>query len=306
MPVNLTYSDLQRAGIGAFFRPRDVRSLGVTFYQLQRMVADGRVETVGPGLYRLAEVEATEMETIAMVASAVPHAIVCLLSALRIHEIGTQSPHQVWLAIDRKAGPYEVKDGNDRVVYIRRGHAAGTIAGQRKIAAGPREIINVPRNTALRLEPGAERVEAIEVTVFPIEDQKPPRFGAVKAPPDVVTTSEMDALYAKFDTEQSLYIQPHFRVAFVIRTIPSAYEAHGCCVDIYLPVHTGSAHVLLGGKIENPQERGPGEIRGSGMTGSRAADIGPGDMIVIRRAGEHYIDPRPGKVGYIIVKIQAE
>ena len=43
------------------------------------------------------------METIAMVASAVPHAIVCLLSALRIHEIGTQSPHQVWLAIDRKA-----------------------------------------------------------------------------------------------------------------------------------------------------------------------------------------------------------
>ncbi|MCX8097506.1 MAG: transcriptional regulator [Casimicrobiaceae bacterium] len=67
------------------------------------MVADGHVERVGLGLYRLADVEATEMETIAMVASAAPHAIVCLLSALRIHEIGTQSPHQVWLAIDRKA-----------------------------------------------------------------------------------------------------------------------------------------------------------------------------------------------------------
>jgi predicted transcriptional regulator of viral defense system len=67
------------------------------------MVAEGRVERVGPGLYRLADVEATEVETIAMVASAVPHAIVCLLSALRVHEIGTQSPHQVWLAIDRKA-----------------------------------------------------------------------------------------------------------------------------------------------------------------------------------------------------------
>jgi predicted transcriptional regulator of viral defense system len=67
------------------------------------MMAEGLIERVGPGLYRLAEVEATEMETIAMVASVVPHAIVCLLSALRIHEIGTQSPHQVWLAIDRKA-----------------------------------------------------------------------------------------------------------------------------------------------------------------------------------------------------------
>jgi len=66
------------------------------------MVAEGRVERVGAGLYRMVEVEVTAMETIAMVASAVPHAIVCLLSALRIHEIGTQSPHQVWLAIDRK------------------------------------------------------------------------------------------------------------------------------------------------------------------------------------------------------------
>jgi predicted transcriptional regulator of viral defense system len=43
------------------------------------------------------------METIAMIASAVPHAIVCLLSALRVHDLGTQSPRQVWLAIDRKA-----------------------------------------------------------------------------------------------------------------------------------------------------------------------------------------------------------
>ena len=43
------------------------------------------------------------METIAMVASTVPQAIVCLLSALRVHEIGTQSPRHVWLAIDRKA-----------------------------------------------------------------------------------------------------------------------------------------------------------------------------------------------------------
>ena len=98
-----TSSVLQRSGVGAFFRPRDVRSLGVTHYQLQRMITEGRLEKAGPGLYRLAEVEVTELETIAMVASAVPHAIVCLLSALRAHDIGTQSPHQVWLAIDRKA-----------------------------------------------------------------------------------------------------------------------------------------------------------------------------------------------------------
>jgi predicted transcriptional regulator of viral defense system len=103
MRPELTSSDLQRGGIGAFFRPRDVVRLGLTHYQIQRMVAEGRVERVGSGLYRLADVEATEMETVAMVASAVPRAIVCLLSALRVHEIGTQAPQQVWLAIDRKA-----------------------------------------------------------------------------------------------------------------------------------------------------------------------------------------------------------
>src|SRR5436190_1569955 len=103
MSDDLTPSDLRRAGIGAFFRPQDVAHLGVTYYQIQRMVADGHVEKAGPGLYRLSAEEATETETIAMVASAVPHAIVCLLSALSVHELGTQSPRQVWLAIDRKA-----------------------------------------------------------------------------------------------------------------------------------------------------------------------------------------------------------
>jgi predicted transcriptional regulator of viral defense system len=103
VPENFTSSDLRRAGIGAFFRPRDVLPLGVSYHKIQRLVAEGHAEKAGPGLYRLSDVEATETETIAMVASAVPRAIVCLLSALRVHEIGTQSPRQVWLAIDRKA-----------------------------------------------------------------------------------------------------------------------------------------------------------------------------------------------------------
>jgi predicted transcriptional regulator of viral defense system len=99
----LDFTELKRAGIGSFFRPQDVEPLGISFYQIQRLVAAGQVEQAGPGLYRLTAIEPTELETVAMVASAVPHAIVCLLTALRIHEIGTQSPHEVWLGIDRKA-----------------------------------------------------------------------------------------------------------------------------------------------------------------------------------------------------------
>jgi predicted transcriptional regulator of viral defense system len=100
---HLTKARLTAAGVGAYFRPRDVLPLGVSFRQLQRMAAEGVVEKLGSGLYRLSEIEPNELETIAMVASASPNAIVCLLTALRVHGIGTQSPHEVWIALDRKA-----------------------------------------------------------------------------------------------------------------------------------------------------------------------------------------------------------
>ncbi len=103
MRSSLTRRALKSAGIGAFFRPRDLEALEIDFPQLQRLVAAGSVEKVSRGLYRLAAVAPDEFETIAMVASAVPGGIVCLLSALRVHGIGTQAPHEVWLALDRKA-----------------------------------------------------------------------------------------------------------------------------------------------------------------------------------------------------------
>jgi len=102
-PPRLTEAGLKAAGIGAFFRPRDIEPLGVSFHELQRFVSDGTIEKVGPGMYRLTSAKANEFETIAMVCSAIPNGIVCLLSALRIHGIGTQAPHEVWIALDRKA-----------------------------------------------------------------------------------------------------------------------------------------------------------------------------------------------------------
>ncbi len=83
---------MQSAGIGAFFRPRDVDALGVSYRRLRRLVSTGAVENVGGGLYRLAEIEPTELETVAMVVAAVPHAVVCLMTVLRVHEIETESP----------------------------------------------------------------------------------------------------------------------------------------------------------------------------------------------------------------------
>ena len=41
--------------------------------------------------------------TLAQVAKRVPHCVICLLSALRFHGLGTQNPSEVWIAIDRTA-----------------------------------------------------------------------------------------------------------------------------------------------------------------------------------------------------------
>lgn len=94
---------LRSADLGAFFRPTQVTEAGLTRDQLRTLVRKGLVEHAGRGLYRLADAEPTEHYSLAMACARVPNSILCLLTALRVHGIGTQSPSQVWLAIPHKA-----------------------------------------------------------------------------------------------------------------------------------------------------------------------------------------------------------
>ena len=94
---------LRSSGVVGFFRAAQLEQAGLTRDQLPALLRSGRVERVGRGLYRLTEAEPTENYSIAMACARVPNSIVCLLSALRIHGIGTQTPAEVWLAIPHKA-----------------------------------------------------------------------------------------------------------------------------------------------------------------------------------------------------------
>jgi len=85
------------------FRPRDLVEHGYSVRYLQTLLRHDRAERVGRGLYRLKQRESSEHETIAMVCRRAPNAVVCLLTALHMHGIGTQAPREVWIAIDRKA-----------------------------------------------------------------------------------------------------------------------------------------------------------------------------------------------------------
>ncbi len=92
---------LHESDLGAFFRPSQVEGAGVSYHDLQRLVAAGQVEQVSRGLYRLADAEPTENYSLAAVCARIPRAIICLLTALRVHGIGTQVSREVWIAIPR-------------------------------------------------------------------------------------------------------------------------------------------------------------------------------------------------------------
>ena len=114
--VQFDIARLQSAGLGVFFRPSQIDELGISYDQLQGLVSTGVVERVNRGLYRLANVEPTENETLAAVCARVPNAVVCLLSALSVHEIGTRLPHEVWIAIPHKARPPRLPQFRTRLI----------------------------------------------------------------------------------------------------------------------------------------------------------------------------------------------
>ena len=107
---------IRRARLGAFFPPTRLEAAGLTRDQLRALVRSGKVERIGRGLYRLADAEPTEHYSLAMACARVPKSVVCLLTALRVHEIGTQAPAEVWLAIPHKARIPRLRELRLRIV----------------------------------------------------------------------------------------------------------------------------------------------------------------------------------------------
>jgi len=91
---------LQEMGV---VRPRDLEAIGISGVYLNKLYAEGTLDRPSRGLYTLADAEPSENRSIAEAGKLVPQGVVCLLSALRFHELTTQAPFEVWLAIGEKA-----------------------------------------------------------------------------------------------------------------------------------------------------------------------------------------------------------
>jgi len=94
----------------------DIHSLGIHHEYLRQLCASGELVRVGRGLYRLADAEVTPHHGFVQAAKAIPKGVICLLSALRFHEIGTQNPYQIWIAIDRRCARPRVLHLKTRIV----------------------------------------------------------------------------------------------------------------------------------------------------------------------------------------------
>jgi predicted transcriptional regulator of viral defense system len=92
---------LDLAASKGVLRAGDLADLDIPRIYLTRLTARGLLVKTGRGLYVLPDAEFSEHHSLAEASRRVPAGTVCLLSALSFHGIGTQLPHQVWLALDK-------------------------------------------------------------------------------------------------------------------------------------------------------------------------------------------------------------
>ncbi len=103
MPASHEKQVLDLVDKRGILRPRDLQAKGLPTDYLWRLHQKGKLAKVGRGMYAIPGVALSEHQTIVEAALRVPHGVICLLSALRFHDLTTQAPFEVWMAIDVKA-----------------------------------------------------------------------------------------------------------------------------------------------------------------------------------------------------------
>lgn len=98
-------------------RPRDLAALGIPPRYASRLARQGLLERVDRGLYTATEGAIHAHQTLAEVSRLMPHVVICLLSALRFHDLTTQAPFEVWALVDDHAYVPRATQLPVRVVY---------------------------------------------------------------------------------------------------------------------------------------------------------------------------------------------
>ena len=97
-------------------RSRDLARHGIAREYLRIAQRKGLLDRVSRGIYVAKEAPITEHHSLVEAAKRVPHGVICLLSALRFHDLTTQSPYEVWMAIGQKARSPKLDNPRLRIV----------------------------------------------------------------------------------------------------------------------------------------------------------------------------------------------
>lgn len=123
-------SDLDKLKELSIFTTSDAAQLGITRAALGRAVEKGLLEKLQRGLYGYIGREESEMQSFAVVSARAKNGIICLLSALRYHNLTTQSPLQVWLCIKKGDRAPNIKYPSIRIIRSRETEDFGVISTQ--------------------------------------------------------------------------------------------------------------------------------------------------------------------------------
>src|SRR3984885_12983882 len=128
-------------------RTAEAIRLGIHPRIIYQLRDEGLLEHLAKGVYRLIEVPGFSEPDLVLVSKKIPHGIICLISALAYHEITTQIPHFVYVAIPNKARPSRLEYPPLR--YFRYSERVYNSGVETKLIGGyPVKIYNIEKTLA--------------------------------------------------------------------------------------------------------------------------------------------------------------
>ncbi len=124
---------------------RDLAAIGVPRARLQRLCARGDIVRVERGVYRASDADTTELASVAEVVKRSPQVVICLLTALQIHGLTTEAPHEVWVLIHNRARAPHIE--RPRLHVVRASGEAATHGIEKRTIEGVEVRVTSPAKT---------------------------------------------------------------------------------------------------------------------------------------------------------------
>ena len=99
MRANTSEDEILRLARRKIVQSKELEARGVSRTRLRQLVASGTLERLNRGLYMAPDFDFDENISLAEVAMRCPKAVMCLLTALRYHNLTTENPQVVYIML---------------------------------------------------------------------------------------------------------------------------------------------------------------------------------------------------------------